>query len=485
MEEATKVYIDWLKAKNVEISSKITIADLTDQNQGRGIVAIDDIETDEVLFKIPQTSILNVETSSLVQDFPDFKVALFGLSQWEGLILVFAYELFVKGKSSEWNDYFNVLPINVDDNTFHQLIYWNEDELNHLKPSLVLQRIGKQEAKEMYTYLQDIIKDHNLGIDLRFNDFQKIATIIMSYSFDVEILKNDDDHDDDDENEDKAVDLDMEGNELTGYHKSMVPLADTLNADTEFQNANLCYTDGSLVMMSTKRIKKNEQIYNTYSDHPNSEILRRYGYVQEHGSKFDFAEIPLDLVKDYFSKQYKISTERMNSFIDSISKIVDQQNSANEFEDEISLILDSYDVFISKEVQTEFIFLVQLLTVIVAMDSTINSADNEMSTLKRIYKKCYQLVESDKLTNKFKENYENIIQARIDQYQYLIEPRSIRESMAKVVLDSELSSLKACKNISEVFNNFKFIDDQKLTRNIDKKRSNQDDSKQSSKKTRI
>lgn len=476
MEKATNAFIQWLEGKKVVISPKITIADLSDKNQGRGIVATEDIESGETLFEIPQTSILNVETSSLAQDFPEFKDKLVELGQWEALILVFAYEWLVKGESSEWNNYFDVLPIKEKSYTFNQLIFWDDEELKSLEPSLILQRVGKDKAKEMYAALQDLITENKLNIDLSFEDFQKLATTVMSYSFDVQVGGDDEDDDEDDD----------EPSMKNGFFKSMVPLADTLNADTEFQNANLVYTENSLVMTSTKKINKDEQVYNTYSDLPNSEILRRYGYVQDHGSNFDFAEIPLDMIKKYFSGSGKISSEIIDRFIDHISKIVDDENTANDYDDKVDLILDSYDVYITKDVQTELIFLVQLLTIVVAMQSTITTSENELAAIKRIYKKCYQLLESQKLTQEFKLNYENIVKDRINQYpEQINNETSARYGMAQTVLSSEVSSLKECQDTSKVMANYKFIDDLKLIRNIDKKRSNDVQSITSSKRRNI
>lgn len=51
----------------------------------------------------------------------------------------------------------------------------------------------------------------------------------------------------------------------------------------------------SLNMISTKLIKKGEQIYNTYADPPNSDLLRRYGHVDEENDA-DLVEMGLEMV---------------------------------------------------------------------------------------------------------------------------------------------------------------------------------------------
>lgn len=471
METATNNFLNWLNANDVVVSSKITIKDLSGENQGRGVVALADIEADEILFELPQKSILNAETSSLVRDFPNFKAELFDLNQWEALILVFAYELFVKKNSSDWSDYFKVLPVFEESNyTFHQLMFWSEEELKKLEPSLISKRIGKNEAKDMYSKLQNIISQNNLAFDLSFDDFQKIATTIMSYSFDVEVPNHEEDTD-----ESKKLLED-------GYLKSMVPLADTLNADTELQNAHLVYTDLNLVMTSTKLIKAGEQVFNTYSDLSNAELLRRYGYVQNSGSSFDFGEIPLALIKKHFYIKYEVTVDEIDQIIDSIKKTVQLENAVNEYEDEVDVVLESYDVYKTKEIQTELIFLIQVLTIIFAMKVDIKESEDKDAIIGRIYKKCYQLIEKQKLTDAFKTNYESIIKARVEQYPKLDLHGQGRDFMAQKVIESELNSLLKCQDATTVMSEFSFIDDQKLIRNISKKRSSTETDEQNTKK---
>lgn len=61
--------------------------------------------------------------------------------------------------------------------------------------------------------------------------------------------------------------------------------------------ARLFYEPQTLNMMSTDFIKKGQQIFNTYADPPNSDLLRRYGHVDDHNSA-DLVEIGLEMVVD-------------------------------------------------------------------------------------------------------------------------------------------------------------------------------------------
>ncbi|KAK6462626.1 putative transcription regulator [Scheffersomyces coipomensis] len=526
--KGTMKFTDWLNHHDITISSKVLIADLRNSEQGRGVIALDDINKGEVLFSIPRDSILNVGNCSLIEDYPDIKQKLVHLTHWESLIIVLLYEVLVKGENSKWNDYLDVLPVKSaqfnakqHEETFNQLMYWNSDELHLLEPSLILERVGKDLAVSIYNKLYPGIIIEELGIKelegkVTLDMYLAIASTIMSYSFDVEIS----DFDEQEENEEEEEVEDEEEEELEeeeddeekeegednesktqsgmeprsilmdGYYKSMVPLADTLNADTNLHNASLTYVDNELVMKSLKAIKKGDQIYNTYSDHPNSEILRRYGYVETQGSKYDFGEIPLNLITKHFEDTTGLTEESIKDLLHFVNQIIMEEHEDDE--NLVDIVLDSYDCFKSGDVILELIFLIQILTIIAAVDKTESIMTLEEAPkyqlINRISKKCYQLIESKKLTNQFLENYKAILNSRLNQYPKLAsqpyEPKIpfTRSKMAEVVLKSEYQSLKNCLDIDKTFKKnedlgpFKFIDDEKLIRNIIKKRAQEDSS---------
>jgi SET domain-containing protein 6 len=84
---------------------------------------------------------------------------------------------------------------------------------------------------------------------------------------------------------------------------AMVPLADALNARYGSENAKLFYEESCLKMVTTKPIASGDQIWNTYGDPPNSDLLRRYGHVDlvplpqgGLGNPADIVEVRADLV---------------------------------------------------------------------------------------------------------------------------------------------------------------------------------------------
>ncbi|KAF6223485.1 hypothetical protein HO133_000328 [Letharia lupina] len=149
----TADFLKWLRERpGTTISRKLEIIDLRDHNAGRGIgnrlspeslvsilaespvVAVEDVEEDEELFRIAQSDVLTVQNSSLQKVKPHL---LERLDPWNSLVLVMIYEDGL-GKESKWWNYLQLLPTNFD-----TLIYWSLSELAELEGSAVLNKIKK------------------------------------------------------------------------------------------------------------------------------------------------------------------------------------------------------------------------------------------------------------------------------------------------------------------------------------------------------
>lgn len=105
----------------------------------------------------------------------------------------------------------------------------------------------------------------------------------MAYSFNDELQKEEESDEEDEEEEEENVLI------------SMVPMADMLNHKTGFNNARLFHEPESLQMRAVKNIAKGEQIYNTYGDLCNADLLRKYGFADDE-NEFDIVEIDGPLV---------------------------------------------------------------------------------------------------------------------------------------------------------------------------------------------
>ncbi|KAM0549818.1 hypothetical protein ACHAPJ_009257 [Fusarium lateritium] len=301
-------FLLWFKSlQGATFSDAIKIVDLRGRNAGRGIIALEDIPAETTLFTIPRKGIINTETSELPKKLPDVfdldkpdEDDAPGLDSWSSLILVMMYE-YLQGEKSQWKPYFDVLP-----SSFDTPMFWNDNELDQLQASHMRHKIGKANAEDMFSKTLLPIIQKNAGIfgAENKNDVELIETAhrmgstIMAYAFDLE---------NDEEEEEQEADgwvEDRDGKSMMG----MVPMADILNADAEF-NAHVNHEEDSLTVTSLRPIKEGEEILNYYGPHPNSELLRRYGYVTEKHSRYDVVEIPWDVVESALASNFGISSK--------------------------------------------------------------------------------------------------------------------------------------------------------------------------------
>lgn len=553
----TKAFADWIDERFNFVSKKFVITDLREKEEGRGLIATEDIAKGEILFELYRESILNIDTASFTKLRPENRDILLSLNQWQALIICVSYEWYL-GKASEYLPYLSVLPLTTQD--FHSLMLWSDEELKLLKPSTVIHRIGRSSAEEMYAMLvADIIPEKlafpELAEFLTEERFHIVASLIMSYSFDVdhpeeveligkaleatekqgeretngEIEKELDEAElekrlaelgeEDSDDDERAEALEESVGNDTCY-KSMVPLADTLNSNTTLYNATLKYEKTKLVMMAEKDIKKGEQIFNIYGELPNSEILRKYGYVELPSSRFEFTEVTLDSVISFFEFKFAKHIEYLKEaqVVKLIEVIIDTikeseyllETMAEELEDDI--VSDRYEIYANGEVLPE------LLLIILIMTSLYQAAESDKKWFKTITRsierkassdllgmidrtilKCHQLLENKSiLTRSALDNLKEIMNRRIGEYPtHIIDgsynlPESysltVKKELADIVLFNEVKCLKDVIEgkfppIKEDGSpRFKIIEDEKFMKNVLKRKLEDDDAKAKKKK---
>ncbi|BGP19164.1 hypothetical protein JCM10213_006490 [Rhodosporidiobolus nylandii] len=293
--EAEQTFVDWFKAAGGTVHPSIALTQFPEM--GRGAMALEDIEPDTLLFSIPRSILLTTSTSALPSLLPAEEWAELG--GWTPLILSMMYEVL---RTSTWTPYFSLLP---KAGSFHSLMFWSAEELAELKGSMVLNKVGREEADEEYeNTVKPFIAAH-AGVfgepsDYTAELFHLCGSWILSRSFHVE--KEDEEEKDEEDSDDE------EEEQETVDQVAMVPFADLLNAKSGCDNARLFYEPQSLNMMSTSRIAAGEQIYNTYADPPNSDLLRRYGHVDEVNDA-DLVEIGLEMVVDMVGAAAGLSEE--------------------------------------------------------------------------------------------------------------------------------------------------------------------------------
>lgn len=84
---------------------------------------------------------------------------------------------------------------------------------------------------------------------------------------------------------------------------------------TDIMQAHVNYGDDALTVATLRIIKAGEEILNYYGPHPNSELLRRYGYVTPKHSRYDVIELPWKMIEDALAVNLGLSSEQLESAV--------------------------------------------------------------------------------------------------------------------------------------------------------------------------
>ncbi|KAI9472171.1 MAG: hypothetical protein EXX96DRAFT_583114 [Benjaminiella poitrasii] len=308
-EEKGDVFLKWLKNNGTTLSESIALKDYRSENAGRGVIATKDIKEGDLLFSLPRTILLSQLTTGLSK-MEGVSEDLTKLTGWSPLIVSMMYES--QKEDSFWKPYFDVLP-----RAFSTPMFWSEDDLKELEGTDIVAKIGKADAEEAFNNeIMPFMKKYPEIFDENVHTlelFHICGSLIMAYSFSDEFQKNKEENEqeimsDDDEEEEEEEE---ENEEMI----AMVPMADMLNHKTGFNNARLFYEADSLQMKAIKDIKEGEQIFNTYGDLCNADLLRKYGFTDKK-NPFDLVELdgPL-VVKNCSGNQNESVIEKKIDFL--------------------------------------------------------------------------------------------------------------------------------------------------------------------------
>ncbi|KAL9060798.1 MAG: hypothetical protein Q9162_000502 [Coniocarpon cinnabarinum] len=311
----------FLSHSGASLSSGIDLKDLRSEGRGRGV--------DTELFTIDPQSVLSTSTSELLSRLPQQIQDKLSTQSWPALILVLIYE-HLQGEKSKWRPYVRLLPTEQD---FDTLMYWTDEELNELQASAIREKIGRDDAEAMFKeHVLPVVRAHSSVFfpseETPLDDkgliqlAHRMASIIMSYAFDVEKTSKADEADEDGYVTDDEEEI---------QQKAMMPMADMLNADADF-NARLFQDESCLKMRSTREIKQGEEVLNDFGTLPRSELLRRYGYVTDKYAVYDVIEIPLHLITEAVDQDDSQVSERLEKLeedgLDLHGFIIDREDSS-------------------------------------------------------------------------------------------------------------------------------------------------------------
>ncbi|CAG5958471.1 unnamed protein product [Menidia menidia] len=247
--ERLKDFLQWCDRVGLVLSNKVclskegTVADY-------GMLATDDIEEGEVLFTIPRAALLHQGTTKVS--------SLLEKERWTSLC---------SGR-------FNLLSQRSREERAELLRGTGLPELVDTDLSNI-----RREYKEVVVPFMlrhpDLWSPDTHTLEL----YTQLVAFVMAYSFQEPQEEEDDE---DEEEEEKAPNPPV-----------MVPMADMLNHVSD-HNANLEFTAESLKMVCVRRIAKGEEVFNTYGQMANGQLLHMYGFTEPYPSnRSETADIPV------------------------------------------------------------------------------------------------------------------------------------------------------------------------------------------------
>ncbi|XP_072135378.1 N-lysine methyltransferase setd6 [Mobula birostris] len=264
-EEALSQFLTWCRQSGLELSPKVHLSkDGTVEDYG--LVANEDIEEGELLFSVPRAALLSQHTTAIHDLLKREEAALESRSGWVPLLLAMMFE--ITSSKSHWRPYFSLWP---GFSTLHHPMFWSEEERNMLLlgtgVALAVEKDLMNIEEEYNSIVLPFMKCHPDIFDPHVHTlelYKKLVAFVMAYSF-QEPSEEDDDEDE------------------TPNPPMMVPMADMLNHIAN-HNANLEFTPECLKMVSIKKISGGEEIFNTYGQLANWQLLHMYGFTEPYPS---------------------------------------------------------------------------------------------------------------------------------------------------------------------------------------------------------
>ncbi|XP_069757061.1 N-lysine methyltransferase setd6 [Narcine bancroftii] len=296
IEVALSQFLNWCKQSGLHLNPKVyvskegTVADY-------GLVAKGDIEEGELLFSIPRSAILSQHTTTIHELLKKEEAALESRSGWVPLLLSMLFE--ITSGESRWRPYFSLWP---GFSTLNHPMFWSEEERNRLLlgtgVALAVEKDLINIEDEYNSIVLPFMKSHPGTFDPQKHTldlYKKLVAFVMAYSFQEPVEGEDEDDDDEDKTPNPPL---------------IVPMADILNHVAN-HNANLEFTPEYLKMVSIKKISGGEEIFNTYGQLANWQLLHMYGFTEPYPSNLHEAmDIQMQMVYDAALQAVQTEDER-------------------------------------------------------------------------------------------------------------------------------------------------------------------------------
>ncbi|XP_073525143.1 N-lysine methyltransferase SETD6 [Phyllobates terribilis] len=272
-------FLGWCQKVSIQLNPKVYIS-AEDSVWQYGVLTHEDLPAGEVICSIPRSALLSQHTTQIKDLLEKGQENLDSKSGWVSLLISLMYE--ATDESSLWAPYFGLWP---QLSTPDLPMFWSENErLRLLKGTGVPEAVRKDLEnieQEYTTIVLPFIRRHpNMfcpqkhSLDL----YKRLVAFVMAYSF--------------------QEPLEDEDSEKDALPPMMVPVADLLN-HVAHHNAHLEFTPECLRMVTTRPVMAGQEIFNTYGEMGNWQLLHMYGFSEPHPNNInETADIPMPTLQE-------------------------------------------------------------------------------------------------------------------------------------------------------------------------------------------
>ncbi|XP_040471780.1 N-lysine methyltransferase SETD6 isoform X2 [Falco naumanni] len=272
-------FLAWCGRAGVQLSPKVRLS-RAGAVAGYGMLAAAELQAGEVLCSVPRAALLSQHTSAIRGLLRDAQESLQSQSGWVPLLLALLHEY--TASSSPWQPYFSLWQ---DFRSLDHPMFWPEEERTRLLQGTGIPEAVDKDLANIHLEYSSIIlpfmKAHPKIFDPKLHTlelYKELVAFVMAYSFQEPLEEEDEDE--------KGPNPPM-----------MVPVADILNHVAN-HNANLEYSPQCLRMVTTQPISKGQEIFNTYGQMANWQLLHMYGFAEPYpGNSNDTADIQMVTVR--------------------------------------------------------------------------------------------------------------------------------------------------------------------------------------------
>ncbi|KAJ1703294.1 hypothetical protein LUZ63_003073 [Rhynchospora breviuscula] len=303
----------WMRSNGVECSDALSLVD-DPSTKSISVFSLCDLREGDLVATIPKSACLTIRTCGARE-----AIEAAGLAGSLGLAVAVMYERAL-GPSSQWHDYFGVLP----ERECVPLV-WSDEELESLLAGTELDKIIKQDkqflSEDWKECIEPLIGSFDLDPDsFSLDNYFSAKTLVSSRAFQIDKYygygmvpladlfnhktgaehvhftsvsqtESDDEGDDvDNDDEDDQI------SDLSGDEQSSV-IDQSTSSSAQGDNP------AALEMIIIRDANAGSEVFNTYGSTGNAALLHRYGFT-EPDNPFDIVNIELTVVLKYCTSQF-------------------------------------------------------------------------------------------------------------------------------------------------------------------------------------